>query len=321
MEILEKTGKENYSITKEEIIRLLEIENQSKSFYELLAASCEQSRRTFGNRGYVFTQIGINAEPCPINCKFCSMGARHFSMDSRWEKTPGEICEMLIHLQKEYFDDFFLMTTANYPQEKIINIGKAVRPLLREEQKLVANIGDFGIQTAIKLKEAGFTGAYHINRLGEGADTQATPTERLQTLQAIQEAGLELYYCIEPIGPEHTYEELAEEIVRARELHVNVMAAMRRVAVQGTPLYERGQITPVELTKIVAVTNLAVQPTRAMNVHEPMQVAMLAGVNQLYAEIGANPRDTDSHTEKSRGFNPTVAWKMLNDFGYKSTHT
>lgn len=307
-------------MSEAEIIELLRLDTQSNSFYELLAASNALSRRKFGHNGYVFTQIGINAEPCSVNCKFCSMGASHFSMDSRWEKSPEEICEMLTALQQEYFDDFFLMTTADYPQEKIIRTGKTVRPLLRSDQKLVANIGDFGIETARKLKEAGFTGAYHINRLGEGIDTEATPEERQETLQAIKEAGLELYYCIEPIGPEHTYEELAEEILRARELQVDVMAAMRRVAVKGTPLYERGQITPAELTKIVAVTNLTVKPSRAMNVHEPMQVAMLAGVNQLYAEIGANPRDTASHTEKSRGFSPAVAWDMLKDFGYQPNH-
>jgi biotin synthase len=36
-----------------------------------------------------------------------------------------------------------------------------------------------------------------------------------------------------------------------------------------------------------------------MNVHEPIQVALLAGMNQLYAEVGANPKDTDSQTVQS----------------------
>lgn len=33
-------------------------------------------------------------------------------------------------------------------------------------------------------------------------------------------------------------------------------------------------------------------------------------------QVGTNPRDTDSHTEQSRGFNPTAAWNMLREFGY-----
>jgi biotin synthase len=316
MDVLEKIQKEDFQLSESEIIDLLRIDSQSSEFYRLIATSNALSRRTFGKRGYVFTQIGINAKPCPINCRFCSMGAAHYSLDSQWEKPVDDICSELTFLQKGYFDDFFLMTTADYPQDKFAAIGKAVKPLLREDQKLVANIGDFDSVTARKLKEAGFTGAYHIHRLREGTDTQAKPAKREETLRAITEAGLDLYYCIEPIGPEHSYEELAIEIMRARDLKVEVMAAMRRIAVRGTPMYELGQISALELTKIVAVSNITVKPSRAMNVHEPTQAALLAGVNQLYAEVGANPRDTDSHTEQSRGFNPAAAWSMLEEFGY-----
>ncbi len=316
MNTLKKIQNGDFQLSESEIVDLLRIDTHSNEFYKLLAVSNALSRRKFGNRGYVFTQIGINAKPCPINCKFCSMGAAHYSLDSQWEKATEDICTELTFLQKGYFDDFFLMTTADYSQDKFVSIGKAVKPLLRDNQKLVANIGDFGLETALKLKDAGFTGAYHINRLREGIDTKATPAEREATLRAIKEVGLELYYCIEPIGTEHSYEELAAEILRAKDLGIDVMAAMRRIAVKGTPLYELGQITALELTKIVAVSNIAVNPSRAMNVHEPIQVAILAGVNQLYAEVGANPRDTDSHTEQSRGFNPAAAWGMLEEFGY-----
>jgi len=316
MNVLEKIRRGDYFLSENEIIDLLRIENQSESFFELLTLSNQLSRKKFGSRGYVFTQIGINAEPCPINCKFCSMGASYYSMDSQWEKTVGEICSEVDSLQKSYFDDFFLMTTADYSHDDFLSVGMAIRPLLRSDQRLVANIGDFDLEMALKLKDAGFTGAYHINRLREGMDTMADPKDREATLQAIQQAGLELYYCIEPIGPEHSYEEIAVEIMRARDLQIAVMAAMRRTAVKGTPLYERGQISAVELTKIVAVTNIAVNPSRSMNVHEPIQVALMAGVNQLYAEVGANPRDTDSHTEQGRGFNTRAAWNMLEEFGY-----
>lgn len=316
MKAIEKIKKGETDLSESEIVDLLRTDNFSRGYYDLLAASNALSRQKFGNRGYVFTQLGINAEPCPINCNFCSMAAGHYSMDGQWRKTEEELCSEVAFLQQSYFDDFFMMTTANYPQERFISAGKAVRPLLRDDQRLVANIGDFDLDMALKLKEAGFTGAYHINRLREGTDTMAKTEEREATFRAIKEAGLELYYCIEPIGPEHTYEELAVEIMRAKELKIAMMAAMRRIPVKGTPLYEKGQISDLELTKIVAVSNLAVNPSRSMNVHEPVKLAMLAGVNQLYAEVGANPRDTDSHTEQSRGFNPTGAWDLLREFGY-----
>lgn len=182
--------------------------------------------------------------------------------------------------------------------------------------RLVANIGDIDVDMARRLKESGCSGAYHIRRLREGTDTGIPPAEREATLGALREAGLEIYYCLEPIGPEHRYEELACELLFARGLAPEAMAAMRRVPVPGTPLADKGQISAVELTKIVAVTNLVVRPKRCMNVHEPMQMPLLAGVNQLYAESGANPRDTRSLTETGRGFCPAAAWSLLAEGGW-----
>jgi len=317
MKLLDQIEQGKTQFTDQEIISLLQIDTADSTFYKLLALSNERSRKQFGKKGYVFAQIGINAAPCPKNCMFCSMGGNHYALDSVWEKTPEDIAFELSNLQKQYFDDFFLMTTADYSQQKFIETGKHVKPLLKKNQRMVANIGDFDLKIALQLKEAGFTGVYHINRLREGIDTLINPSKREQTIQATIDAGLELYYCIEPIGPEHSYEELTVEIRRACNLKVNVMAVMRRIAVQGTPLYAKGQITASELTKIVAVANLVVRPERAMNVHEPTQMALLAGVNQLYAESGANPRDTDSNTENSRGFTPDAAWKMLHEANYE----
>lgn len=142
------------------------------------------------------------------------------------------------------------------------------------------------------------------------------PEEREATLRHLRDAGLDIYYCLEPIGPEHGPEELARELLYARSLRPRAMAAMRRVPVPGTPLAARGRISARELTKIAAVTNLVVAPSRCMNVHEPMQMPLLAGVNQLYAESGANPRDTRSRTEEGRGFTPASAWELLAEGGW-----
>ena len=133
---------------------------------------------------------------------------------------------------------------------------------------------------------------------------------------AIAAAGLDLIYCVEPIGPEHTYGQIAREILRARDYHVDIMACMRRVAVPGTPLYEKGEISDLELAKIVAVTRIAANPKISMNVHEPNAVAMLAGVNQLYAETGSNPRDKEIDTRENRGYSIERARQMLEQYGY-----
>jgi len=301
---------------REEIIKLLSVKNTSAGYYHLLYLARKQSEESFGNRGYVFAQIGINAEPCSVNCKFCSMAERYYALPGRWRKSVEEVAKGVSQLVASDVNDIFLMTTADYPVEQFIEIGKAVRQFIPSEIRLAANIGDFDLPTARRLKEAGFTGAYHLVRMRESIDTGTSVEQRIQTLDAIRDAGLELYYCVEPIGPEHSYEEIATEIFRARDFKVDAMSVMRRTPVDGTPLFVNGTVSTPELCKIAAVALLVVRPARSMNVHEVTEMSILAGINQLYAEAGANPRDTNDNTENNRGYSVSVIRKLLENSGY-----
>lgn len=292
----------NEDLTKEDALELLRINNQSKYFYALIQKANELSRKEYGQRGYIFAQIGMNSAPCTGNCKFCSLGRDNFVAEEKSEKTTEEILQQAKWTVEEKADALFLMTTADYSIEKFLQTAREVKKLLPDEMMFIANIGDFNEDTAVRLKEAGFTGVYHIVRMNEGIDTDLPVEKRIATLDAIKKAGLELIYCVEPIGPEHTYSQIADEMLRARDYEVNVMACMKRVGVPGTPLYEKGEITDLELTKIAACARLVTRPKMSMNVHEPKEMALLAGVNQLYAEVGMNPRDISAETGNGRGF-------------------
>jgi len=315
-EIIWEKIEKNVELTATDAIELLNIDNKSGDFYRLIAYSNARSRAVYNNRGYVFAQIGINTAPCSGNCGFCSMAKNHYSVDSQSEKDLSEIIAQAEELAGSGIDALFLMTTADYDFCKFVDIGKKVRDVISHDIALVANTGDFDADGAKRLKDAGFTGAYHIVRLREGIDTAITPETRIKTLNAIRAAGLELYYCVEPIGPEHRYDELAAEMARAREYGVDVMAVMRRVGVAGTQLGGGVSVSEVEMTKIAAVTRLFVDPKKSMNIHEPMAMPMLAGVNQLYAEYGGNPRDGAAATERSRGFSMEAVKKMLGEAEY-----
>lgn len=307
---------EDCQLTKEDAITLLNTQNHSAEFYALLAKANELSRKEYKGRGYVFAQIGLNSEPCTGNCKFCSLAQDNFVVE---EKSTKSLENILLEAKKavaEKADAVFLMTTADYNFEKFLNVSREVKKLLPKETMFIANIGDFGEETARQLKEIGYTGVYHIVRLNEGIDTALSVEQRVATLDAIKSVGLEVIYCVEPIGPEHTYEQIADEMLRAREYDVNVMACMKRVGVPGTPLFEKGEITDIELTKIVATARLVTRPKQSMNVHEPKQMALLAGVNQLYAEIGVNPRDCNIETSANRGFSIPSVRAMLAQADY-----
>lgn len=307
-------------LTKEDAAALLQIKNGSREFYDLLALANEMTRTEYKNQAYIFSQIGLNAQPCPMNCKFCSMAESNYVMDGTFLKTMEDIEDILETVRQLIAagtHDLFLMTTAHYDFDEFLKIAGEVKKILPDHVRFVANVGDFDEDQAACLKEAGFTGVYHIRRLGEGIDTDILPERRIRTLDVIKNAGLELYYCVEPIGPEHTYEEIADEMLRARDYGVEAMAVMRRTPVPGTPLADKGRISSVELAKIAAVARLVTKPSRSMNAHEVTPLTLSGGVNQLYAEVGANPRDQVQDTAGNRGYGVLAARDLLLDAEYE----
>ncbi|SKC39758.1 radical SAM protein [Maledivibacter halophilus] len=305
-------------ITKKEAKTLLNVDVYSKDMYNILACANVLSRKHFKNLGEIYAQIGLNNSPCSKNCNFCFFGEKHGLIKEIVNIEEEEIYRKVDNFIKSGVTEVFLMATADYDFEKFLAIGRKVRKIIPKEMKLVANLGDFNREMACELKKIGFTGAYHICRLREGEDTDIPKEERISTLSIIQQSDLELYYCVEPIGPEHTIDEIVEEIFRGLEYDASVMAVMRRIPVKGTPLEKAGQISELELSKICAVTRLAAGDSiRAMGVHEPSLLSLVGGANQIYAEKGCNPRDLKKETSDGRGFSAAMANKMLLEAGWE----
>jgi len=281
----------------EEALSLLKIDLQSNDMYALWAAANTLSQRQFGNQGEVYAQIGINVWPCPKSCGFCSFAEEAGVIESALEFDVEEVVSRAKDFEAGGANAIFLMTTANYPFDRYIEIAKAVRAAVSPYLPMIANIGDFGHQQARELLDAGFQGVYHVCRLGEGKDTTISIKDRLATLEAIKDSRLDLSYCVEPIGPEHRHEELVEQMFRGKQYGTPNLACMRRIPVPGTRLAKVGEISELELATVVAVTRLvAGESIKAMGVHEPSLLALQAGANQIYAETGPNPRDTKEDT-------------------------
>jgi len=189
-----KKANEGVILTKQDALTFLKAENTSGDFYKILSFANGLSRKQYGNRGYIFAQIGINSAPCGGNCKFCSLARDSFAVDRQFEKDSGQVIAEAKAIDKKNIDALFLMTTADFDKEKFIEIGKAVRENLAPRTELVANVGDFDADYASRLKSAGFSGAYHVVRLREGTDTDIKKETRTATLDAVKSAGLELYY-------------------------------------------------------------------------------------------------------------------------------
>jgi|YelNatPaOPRAMG01_1025707.scaffolds.fasta_scaffold02523_16 biotin synthase len=304
---------EGKSLRRDDAIKLMNVNVNSIEMYALMAVANSATRKLFNSFGEVHAQIGINYAPCPNKCKFCVFSVA----DKNVELSLNEVLEKAEWFIKEGANAIFLMTTANYDFDKFIKIGRAVREAIPSKMPLVANIGDFGNSEAKELLDAGFTAIYHVVRLREGIDTKIDPSDRLRTIKAAKSVGLDLSYCVEPIGPEHTPEEIVDAMFLGKELKPTVMATMRRIPVPGTPLAKFGQITQLEQAKIEAITRLVIgDDILAMGVHEAYIPCLMSGANQIYAETGPNPRDAIIDTTKGRGLSVRSCRTLLQEAGF-----
>lgn len=306
------------ALTKEEIASLFRVPLFSEESAMVIAASRKKSEAAGRGLAEVHAQVGLNIAPCPKNCAFCAFAARNKVFREKVEISVDEAVQKAQQFETDGANAVFVMSTADYPFEKFADVSQEIRKSLRPETILVANVGDFSKEQAKKLKDTGFSGVYHAVRLGEGRDTTIPVETRLQTFRNAGEAGLLLGTCVEPVGNEHSIEELVEKTIINRDAKPVYSGSARRIPIPDTILAEHGIVSEAKMAHILAVVRLALGYDIPGNcTHEPNVIGAAAGANLLWAEAGSNPRDTDAETEGKRGMTVKDCIRVLEEAEWK----
>lgn len=247
-------------------------------------------------------QLALTLAPCLCNCQFCSFAQSNGIVKEETRLTPEQAVTYAKQLEGGGANAIYIMSTAQYPFEQYVEMSKEIRLNLKPNTMMIANVGDQSLEQAKKIKETGYSGVYHALRLREGLDTSLSPKARQKSIMNFLEAGLGVGTCVEPVGPEHTNEELAEAILFTGSFNPAYSGAARRIGIPGTQMAFRGMISELRLAQIVAVARLGVPRTVLGHcTHEPCSLGAIAGANLFWSEVGANPRDVEKKTEEGRG--------------------
>ncbi|NQT58327.1 MAG: radical SAM protein [Bacteroidetes bacterium] len=314
-------AREGKGLTRQESIYLLDFDETSFESSLIRGTANALTRERLENSAVILGQIGLETDICTGGCRFCTFGNRDTQISS------FRISDEVLRQKIEEFTingdlyGLYLMTMHDYDMDRLLNAVRISKEVTPPQTQIWVNIGDSDLETYRILKNAGVQGAYHVNRLREGIDTNLSPKDRIRSMEHIIDAGLELYTCCEPIGPEHTNEELVENFFIGIDLGCTQHAVMKRIPVQNTPLAQLGQISEIRLAHIAAVVTLALGKAKSfkfMSIHEPNQVGLLSGANLITAESGANPRDISLDTDNHRGWTVERCRKLLRDSGFSS---
>jgi biotin synthase len=250
---------------------------------------------------------------CDADCSFCWYGASHTQVQpSRLDL--DEIVMRCKQFAAGGATGVYLITMHRSPFDWYLNLCAKTRQAIDTDLELFANIGDISLSQCNELRAAGITGAYHSCRLREGVDTRLRPAERRKTMDNLLAAGINLHTLCEPIGPEHTPEELAEQLWLGVELPCALHGVLQRFPVPGSRLFDKGQVSMARLSQILAVIALATigkQETKYLSIMLSSYVGLFSGANVIYAEAG----DSDTccaSPDTDRGFTSAM-WRQSND--------
>lgn len=305
-------------LTIAEIEYLLGLDLDSSENYLVMAAANRITREMAGDQGMISGQVGLNVDLCSKNCEFCSFANKHGLIKEGYELSPEKLITKVEDFLAAGVNYISLMTTADYPFEKFMKMSEIARKHMPPEMMLSANIGDFARKEAVDLKKVGYGRVYHALRLGEGTYTEINPQDRVRTIEAAAAENLEIGFCIEPIGPEHSINEIASQIDLSLEFNPTMIAVMRRVPIKGTAYGDAGIVSARKMAQIMALTRLAYAftDTKTFYIHEPSMLGLAAGANLLCAEICANPREINESSDNGRGYSVEKCREMLSDAGY-----
>jgi len=293
-------GAAGEGLDRDQALRLMAFDLDAKETYALMETANRLSRDQFGGKGENHFHIGVNVAPCPLNCRFCSLTQQAGIFTESVDFSEEQILAWARHAQAHGADGLNLMTTGTFSFKRLLAIGRLLKTAV--DVPLIANTRDISHKEGEALLAAGFVGAYHAVRLGEGRDTPLDREKRIRTIRVLQDVGLRWMNCVEPVGPEHSPEEIVDLMLLARRHNATYSGIMRRINFPGSPMTPHGMITEREMARMVAVSRLVMGTVpKAHCTHEPHSASLMAGANLFFPEVGASPRDGKADTGKGRG--------------------
>lgn len=248
----------------------------------------ERSRKARGGLGTMFAQIGLDAQPCPGNCFHCSYAARFNTRPpEKWFLPESEILDYSEDFVRRGANAITLMVTAAFDFGRLLELIGAIRERVGEDIPIQMNMGDFNLEQAQRMKEAGVSSIFHAVRMGEGLVNDIPLERRFQTYAAANEVGFKIAAGVENVTPQFTDNAIAQLFYRMRnEVRPQSIGCMSKRLVKGTAGFDQ----PDFPDEVLGIYQLAIPLFMS-------GVALFIGGGMMYAEAGTNPRDWAMHTE------------------------
>jgi biotin synthase len=266
-------------------------------FSDLMFHAQRVHRENFDpNEVQISTLLSIKTGACPEDCAYCSQSIR-FETGLKSEPLLGleDVLEKARAAKAQGATRFCMGAAYRSPKPKQLEqIGQMVRAVRALGMETCATLGMLTPEQARELKDAGLD--YYNHNLDTSAAhyekiiTTRTYQDRLDTLQAVREAGMKVC-CGGILGMGETQLDRAQLLHTLATLpqHPESVPINQLMQVPGTPLYGADKPDPLDFIRVVAVARLLMPRAHVRlsagrsDMSDEMQaLCFLAGANSIF---------------------------------------
>jgi len=305
------------SLDHDEALKI--IESGDDQLLDLLAAAFRVRRHYFGNRVQLYLLMNAKSGLCPEDCSYCSQSKvseaeipRYNLLDERRLLDGARVAA------ESQAKTYCIVISARGPSQREIDTVANIVPKIKSQfdLKICACLGLLTADQAQQLKACGVDRINHNLNTSDRHYTEICTThtfrDRVDTLEAAREAGLEL--CSGGIiGMGERADDVVDMALELRRQRVASIPVNFLNPIDGTPLARREDLNPRYCLKVLAMFRLTnpdceirIAGGREMHLRS-LQPLGLYAANSIF--VG------DYLTTK--GQPPEADYKMLEDLGFE----
>jgi biotin synthase len=228
---------------------------------EVMAAASALRTRFFGNRVYLCSIFNARSGACGEDCAFCAQSARHATGIPEYElKDAGELRQAYAEAGRWPIRHFGVVTSGGtLDAQGVEQVCRAARDGSAGSVAWCASLGGLSVADMRALKAAGVCRFHHNIETApsyfSNICTTHTFADRLHTLHAAREAGLEI--CSGGIlGMGESRDQRVEFALTLAAERVESIPLNFLVPIAGTRLGHLPTLAPMEVLRIVAMVRL-----------------------------------------------------------------
>lgn len=306
-------------LTSEQALAILR--SPDEDLLDVMAAAFRVRRHHFGRTVQLYFLMNAKSGLCPEDCGYCSQSKVSTAPVPKYNILQRDklMAAAEIAAQRNA-KTYCLVISARGPNEREMQAVEEVVPEIKEKfgLKVCACLGLLDETQAQRLKACGVDRVNHnVNtseRFYEQICSTHTHADRVQTLQHVRNAGLEL--CSGGIiGMGETDEDVVAMAMELREIGVESIPLNFLTSIDGTPLQQKQQLTPSYCLKSLAMFRL-VNPDRELRISGGRELHLRS--LQPLGLYAANSIFVGDYLT-TEGQAPEADYQMVEDMGFTIT--